>query len=187
MKENLLISKIYSTQDRNTRLELLQHLCCLKIYPIGTLSLLSRQFMDNTAPRVGELEKKGVVKNTGEEYQIYLEAYRTYTSRYENNYRYLVEYANIVNTAFMFGIDELERGEELARQALNISQSYPHPYWVLAINLYYQGKSEEALQYAKLAYNLDPSIERSREVYEILKTNSKLQKGIQKSFIYLNL
>ena len=80
-----------------------------------------------------------------------------------------MEYANIINTACTCRVDELKRGEDVARQALQISELYPHAYWVLAVNLYYQGRQEEALVYAKAALTLDPTLEKSKEIYEIIK------------------
>lgn len=176
MKENLLISEISKTTNRALRLSLYQNLCCLKVYPIGILRLLSGQFVDSTAPQASMLKKAGVAKNVAEEYVIYLEAYERYLPRYKNNYRYLFEYANLINYAFIFDVNRLERGEELARKSLEMSRAYPHPFWVLAMNLYYQGRIDEALLYAKYAYDLDPEIDESKEIYETLKASSKFIK-----------
>ena len=93
----------------------------------------------------------------------------------------------MINSAFIFGVDELKVGEELAKQALNISQSYPHPFWMLAVNLYYQGRLEEALQYAKLGYDLDPTIEESKKIYETIEKHSEFKKTTKQSFFYITI
>ncbi|HEY4502903.1 MAG TPA: O-antigen ligase family protein [Candidatus Paceibacterota bacterium] len=168
-RENLLISKIAAAGKRPERFALNERLSSLHVYPSGALRLTSGQFLRKTALNSDEIRAAGLEKNVAEEYRIYLDAYEKYMPRYENNYRYLMEYANIINTAFTFRVDELKRGEDVARQALQISELYPHAYWVLAVNLYYQGRQEEALVYAKAALTLDPTLEKSKEIYEIIK------------------
>ena len=104
-----------------------------------------------------------------DEYEKYLAAYGHYFSEYKNNYRYLIDYGNLINAAFVFGVDRLKTGEDVLNQALYISRNYPHAFWALAVNLNYQGQDAGALDYAKSALELDLDLPYSVEIYETLK------------------
>ncbi|MFZ2693747.1 MAG: O-antigen ligase family protein, partial [Minisyncoccia bacterium] len=184
VQENRLIPLIKNKKVSEERLRLEKGLNNLSIDPVETMRQVSNKFMDDTVLNVKEIQKAGFTENVAEEYKIYINAFEKYVPRYEHLYRYLYEYANFINSAFIFGVDELKRGEELTRQSLEISQKYPFPYWVLSINLYLQGRVDEALVYAKEAYDLDPTIEKSKEIYETLQAHAK-SKSKQKSFFYI--
>ncbi len=174
VRENLLVANISHTQNRTERLKLYEGLCCLKIYPSGALSLLATPFQDGTTANRDMLRKdEALLQNVKEEYEIYINLYDKYLPRYNNNYRYLIEHANLINTAFIFGVNELEQGEEIANKALAISKSYPHAYWALAVNLYQQGRKEEGIAYAKKAVELDPTIEKSQLLYKEMNSRSR--------------
>ena len=85
----------------------------------------------------------------------------------------------------MLGVEELEKGEGMLQEALKISRAYPHPFLALAVNLYNQGRIEEALSYAKQGYDIDKAIVKSKEVYETLESRAKFPNGPQ-LFFYLS-
>jgi len=183
--ENKLILTIEKTNQRTPRLQMIKKTEGISINPVETLRLSTDKFMNKTAFHAKEIEAAGYFDNVKEEYQFYIDSYEKHLPRYSQNYRYLFEYANFINTAFIFGINELQKGEELSRQALELSKNYPHAYWVLAVNLYYQGNTEESLRYAKEGYDLDPKIEKSKYVYDTLDSYIKMNSK-QRPFVYLS-
>jgi tetratricopeptide (TPR) repeat protein len=185
IKQNTLLPHIANADRRIDRMALYPSLAKLKHIPVETLRSLSTNFTIETAHRAKELQEKGLIEEVGEEYQFYLDAYKEYYKMYDNSYRYLIEYARMINTSFIFKIDDLKKGEELARRALGVSTSYPHAYWILAENLYYQGRLEEALDSARHAYDIDPTIKQSMFLYEFMQNQVK-SKDTLRSFIYIS-
>lgn len=182
--ENRLLYKIGRSQARRERVAMVEKLVHLKTDPFETVRQLTLTFSESTSRQAVEIERAGFSKNVAEEYLLYLDIYEHYYPKYQDHYRYLAEYANFINSAFIFGIDELEKGNELAQQAIAISDKYPYPYWILAINSYYQGNNDEALAYAKQALEIDPEIEVSQSLYGGLDAQIR-SRSTEKAFMYL--
>lgn len=184
ISDNRLLHKIRISQSRMERIEMIQKLDGVKTDPFETLRQLTLKFATDTSGHAAEIEKAGFFDNVAEEYQLYLDTFEHYYPKYQNHYRYLSEYANFINSSFIFGINDLEHGEDLARQALLISENYPYPYWILAINLYYQGRESEALEAAQRALELHPDIDISRSLYETMDRQIKSKSKIR-GFMFL--
>ncbi len=186
VRENRVIQLVKDATSRNDRIALLKtRTDNLFIDPVETLRQLSSKFMGDSVRLAQEIQAKGLMSYAQEEYNLYISVYESYMPRYAHYHRYLIEYANLINNAFIFGINNLPKGEELARQAIEISPVYPHPYWVLAVNLQYQGRTEEALLYAKQAYDIDPTNKQSQELYGTLAERART-KALKQSFLFLS-
>jgi tetratricopeptide (TPR) repeat protein len=185
IQQNTLLPRISNAEKRGDRIALYPSLTKLKHAPVETLRSLGGSFTNETARRARELQEQGLTEKVKEEYGFYIEAYKTYYTQYENNYRYLIEHGRMINSASIFKIDELKYGEELLRKALDVSTAYPHAYWLLAENLYYQGKLDEALETAREGYDIDPSIKQSIFLYEFVQKQAKSPNSA-KSFIYIS-
>lgn len=155
------------------------------ISPDQTIQRYVNEYISTLAPNIDIVYENNQAEQAKEEILLYIDLYETYYSEYKNKYKFLVYYAHAINFAYMLGVNQLRKGEELLHEALKISQAYPHPYLALAVNLYNQGRTEEALLYAKQGYDLDPKIIKSKELYETLLARAKFPDR-EKSFLYLS-
>jgi O-antigen ligase len=174
VEQNLAIPAVANAPSQQARLSAYPYLHNLKMYPPKTLQTLSGGFINETLKRHDQLKGKNL-SDISKEYEIYLDLYREYLPAYAHNYRFLIDYGHLVNSSFAFGVDRLEAGEEALRNALSISEGYPHPYWLLAVNMYYQKRHEEAIEFAKRAYDLDPGIEQSKVVHDFVGRYSRFE------------
>ncbi|OGI67946.1 hypothetical protein A2738_03815 [Candidatus Nomurabacteria bacterium RIFCSPHIGHO2_01_FULL_42_15] len=158
IRENKTLANIQSAAYVDKRIPLYKDLYSLRMSPEKSLRILSGKYTAGIVTKYEDILQYQQSDNVRKELNIYLDLYEHYLPRYENSYRYLIDYANVIHIAYLFGINETEKGETLSRRALSISQSYPHAYWFLAFNMYRQERFDEAKEYMQAAQTIDPSI-----------------------------
>jgi len=189
LKQSSILTKLESSGTFSKRINAYQEneksIKNLSISPDQTIQRYMNEYIFTLASHIDTVYENNQTGQAKEEVLLYLDLYESYYPQYKNKYKFLIYYAHAINFAYMLGIDELKKGEEILHEALAISEAYPHPNLILSINLYNQERVEEALLQAKRAYDIDPSIIKSREVYETLKTLAKLH-GSRQPFFYLS-
>lgn len=155
----------------------------LTLDPVETLSITSKNFSDFSIKNMGLIHLQNLFPAVEKEGAIYLETYRNFYPKYSHNFVFLLHYADFAGSAYFFDLDTLKEGEKIAREALQISSNYPQPYLILAANLYYQNRYEEAITYAQKAQEIDHSSLESESFLNRLKARNT--KG--KSPVVINL
>ena len=168
--------KIYKENEKSLK--------SLSISPDQTIQNYVNEYISALAPRVNDIYENEL-EQAKEEALLYLDLYESYYPKYKDKYKFLLYYGHAINFAGMLGVDKLKQGEDILREALKISQAYPHAYLVLAVNLYNQRRVPEALSYAKEALDLDPLLVKSKEIYETLKTNAAVRTA-PKTYLFLS-
>jgi len=144
----------------------------LTIDPVETLGVASKNFSNFSLKNMGVIHLQNLFPSVEKEAKVYIETYRELYPKYSHNFIFLLHYADFASSAHFFGLDTLEEGEKAAREALEISSTYPQPYLILAANLYYQDKNEEAIKYAQKAYEIDNSLLESESFLNGLKAKN---------------
>lgn len=147
IRDNALVSKIAEARYHNIRMELYNKLDNTQTYSIDTYRSVSGEFVKATLSDVESASDPEVLEIIQDEYNKLIEVFDNQYPKYKDNLRFLTSYANLLNSAFIFHINELDKAEEIAQEALNISDILPQPKWVLSVNAYYRDDLEIARQY----------------------------------------
>ncbi|MBI2013501.1 MAG: O-antigen ligase family protein [Candidatus Colwellbacteria bacterium] len=167
-EQNLLYIKLTSGATVEERQQLLPKLKEIKVDPLYIINLLSDGFMRGAMhyrDRFDEPAIKGVLQG---EFKMFLDTYESFESRYKDNFKFNFQYGKVINAANAVGVNKLEKGEEIIRRAITISDLYPHPYALLAFNLYFQERYDEALEVAETAITKDPSDSRAQTLRDLI-------------------
>lgn len=182
--ENHLVAKVRRAGTFEKRAELYPKLSGLIIYPPNVLRFLSTGYMQAIMESSEAKKSPGAWQKIKAEIEKFVSLHQGYYERYNGNYKYLTNYALFLVNAYAFEFDELDRAEELAKEAIDISASYPHPFWVLAVSRYYQEDLDSALDFAERAYQINPTAEESKSIYQAVK--NRIDNPTQsRQFLYL--
>lgn len=183
IRENSFIYNFLNYPERVSLTGLSHRLENSSIDPVETLGIVSKNFSNFTSRSYQQIEQKKLNQSVLDEFQIYLDAYRRLLPKYQDHYFFLIRYGDFINSSSLFGVGSLQEGEDALKNALQISNGYPQPYLMMAVNLYYQGKIYEALDYAKQAQDISSQLLEAKKVYEMIKAGSNSADKTKKPII----
>ncbi len=108
-----------------------------------------------------------------EEYNIILEHYNKYLVEKPNDYRGRIQFSATAIYVRVFNEDHLNEAHTELDKAISIAPQAPQAYWMKAVAYLYQAKFDEAREWAKKGYDLNPNIEESKRVVDYVDKSIK--------------
>ncbi len=125
---------------------------------------LDKEIVENKTQREGLKKELEVIVG---EYEKYLK------SENPDDYRALLNLADIYIYQRLLDVDNLNKAHEVLDHALTLVPQSPQAYWMKSVAYLYQAKFDLAKEWAKKAYDLNPGIEESTRVKEYIDTSVK--------------
>ena len=88
------------------------------------------------------------------EYNAMIDLYEAHYNQYRDNLRYNLNYVNTIFIARLFGVDRLDRAEELIARAQELSTRIPQVFWLASLHAKYTGNEALAFEEAGKAIQL---------------------------------
>ena len=128
------------------RMSLYKSLQSLYGYPADMVYATAEQFTNallvNLEPFNNEKARIGIAK----EYNALLDLYESHYEQYNDNFRYMNNYAYMIFIARLFDVDRMDRAEELISRAKELSVSVPQVFWLASLHAKYTGNEALAFE-----------------------------------------
>ncbi len=113
------------------------------------------------------------IKSINKEFTYIEEEYQKYLKDHPDDFRSLLNLADVLIYVRLFDDDKLGRAQEVLDKAITIAPQSPQAYWMKAVTFLYQAKFAEARVWAQKAYDLNPKIEESKKVIDYIEESTK--------------
>lgn len=136
------------------RMNLYKSLHSLYGYPADmvytTAETFTNALIENLEPFNNEKARAGIAL----EYNALLDLYESHYEEYNDNFRYMNNYVLMIYIARLFGVDRLDRAEELIARAKELSTAVPQVFWLASLHAKYTGNEKLAFEEADKAIEL---------------------------------
>lgn len=144
--------------------------------PVDTAGFLNRTNVDlqrgiSTKPSM--LNDKKQFEGFRDEFQVFAGVYEKYVEANPEDYRALIDLADLYIYQRLFDVDNLTKAEDIADRAIALSPNIPQAYWMKSVAYLYQRKFDLAREWAKKAYDLNPGIEESQRLVKYIEESIK--------------
>lgn len=130
------------------RMSLYKSLQSLYGYPADMVYATAEQFtnalIENLEPFNNDRARAGIAM----EYNALLDLYESHYEQYNDNFRYMNNYAYMIFIARLFDVNRMDRAEELILRAKELSVSVPQVFWLASLHAKYTGN--EALAFEEI-------------------------------------
>ncbi len=109
-------------------------------------------------------QREGIKK----ELDVIVSAYERYLEESPNDYRAILNLADIYIYQRLFEVDNLEKAHRVLDEAVALVPQSPQAYWMKSVAYLYQAKFSLAKEWAQKAYDINPGIEESARLVEYI-------------------
>jgi len=153
-KHGYNIPSAMTSGNFNKRMSLYKSLQSLYGYPADMVYATAEQYtnalIENLEPFNNDKARIGIAK----EYNALFDLYESHYEQYNDNFRYMNNYASMIFIARLFNVDRMDRAKELILRAKEISVSVPQVFWLAALHAKYTGNEKLAFEEADKAIKL---------------------------------
>jgi len=158
VKQNRMVITAMASGSLDRRMEMYKSLESFYGYPPDMIVPVTENYVNALFSSLDQFNTPDARSMLQKEFVAILDMYEAHIDKYGDNFRFLINYANVIHIARVFGVDRMDRAGELLDQAKEISTSYPQIYWLSALQARYEGDVEGAL------IEIDKAVSMSEEV-----------------------
>lgn len=107
------------------------------------------------------------------ELEVIVAAYESYLQDSPNDYRAILNLADIYIYQRLFEVDNLKKAHEALDHAVALVPQSPQAYWMKSVAYLYQAKFKEAREWAAKAYAVNPGVEESKRLVDYIDESVK--------------
>jgi len=133
----------------------------------------SSDFQRGVAQNLAILQDTKRVEGLKKELDLFVNEYNKYIEVNPNDFRSHLGLANIYIYQRLFEVDHLKEAQIVLDKAIILSPKMEQPYWMKSVAYLYMRKFDLAREWAKKAYDLNPSVERSQVVIDYINSSIK--------------
>jgi len=160
-RQNRLVITAMASGNFDQRVELYEELSTMRGNAPKMILSVTEKFINALFDSLDEFNNPAAMEGLKIEFTRILDMHEAQIDKHGDNFRFLINYANMIHISRLFGVDRMDRAGELLSSAKELSTSYPQVYWLSALQAHYGGDSEKAF------FETDKAI----EMFEETKNN----------------
>jgi len=158
-RHNLMITNAMTSGDFEKRMNIYESSRSIYGYPAESVYKITKQFMNALWRERDELFYNEKARpGIAIEFNKMLDLFESHYEQYDDNFRYHLNYVNMIYIARLFDVDRLDRADELIARAKELSISAPQVFWLSALHAKYTGDDDLAMVEIGKAIELFESI-----------------------------